>query len=412
MQIMQTALFHRDPQLLAFLSRIATLAVLLFLSFFATARGNENKTVKLVKKVQPSVCLIETNNSLGSGFIVAEDKIITNYHVIELATEIEVVFHDRSRTKVIGSLFLDKSGPAGRDIAVLKVDKVPDLTVPLPLSENLPEQASDVLALGQPELQKFTVTKGIVSGIRGPDEVNHPGTWIQTDAPISSGSSGGPLINLEGEVVGMNTFSNVGSKGDAQNLNYAISSLDLSAALKTAEVSPVKPFLGPTDKWIRDAVASIKTKIKNLNKRDFIKFQKTKKIRGLFLPKQPNDVKPMELVRIQGRITYILLFDKGAIVEFRSKNIAGKPFILSIETLNEGAGADFKIENQNKSLLGKSESIDVLFFRFPNDNTTTSDGETVHFVPLRHTNQILSKYENEIKDFIDDESRRRKLRVR
>jgi hypothetical protein len=100
-----------------------------------------------------------------------------------------------------------------------------------------------VVALGCPHGLSFSATRGIVSAIRQRDEfrgmVGRPkaeGTWIQVDAAISGGNSGGPLINTRGEVVAMSTL---GSTGDAQNLNFGISNEDISNAINTAKTAPL-----------------------------------------------------------------------------------------------------------------------------------------------------------------------------
>ena len=206
---------------------VALLFLLFCQLFCQTVQSAEDSLVELIDTVQPGVCIIETDGRLsGSGFIVANDIVITNHHVIEGAKKISVVFHDRTKTTVRGSLFIDQKVPKGRDIAVLKIDKIsPDAKI-LKLFDDLPEQGTEVIAFGQPEGEEFSVTKGIVSAVRGAREAGLPaGTWIKHDASISPGNSGGPLVNLEGQVVGMNTFTNLGSQKIAQNLNYAINVL-------------------------------------------------------------------------------------------------------------------------------------------------------------------------------------------
>ena len=138
-------------------------------------------------------------NALGSGFVISDDGyIVTNNHVIEGADEIEIEFRDGARRKaeVVGT---DKQ----TDIALLKVD-----------GEDLPfvgfgdsdgARVGDwVLALGNPLGQGFSASTGIVSA-RGRALTGTYDDFIQTDASINRGNSGGPLFNMDGEVIGVNT---------------------------------------------------------------------------------------------------------------------------------------------------------------------------------------------------------------
>ncbi len=133
----------------------------------------------------------------GSGFVVdSAGYILTNEHVIDGAGRLTVVFDDgtRSTPSVIAS-------DAARDIALLKVDATRQLTA-LPFATEVRE-GDEVIALGYPlDLDdRMTVTRGIVSAFRTFGGV----AYVQTDAATNPGNSGGPLLNLRGEVVGMNT---------------------------------------------------------------------------------------------------------------------------------------------------------------------------------------------------------------
>ena len=159
-------------------------------------------------------------SSLGSGFIIdAEGIVVTNFHVIENAEEITVTLADETSftAKVLGQ---DQK----TDIAVLKIDPGDtDLTaVPFGNSDSL--RVGDwVLAIGNPFGLGGTVTAGIVSA-RGRDIGNGPyDDFIQTDASINRGNSGGPLFNTDGEVIGINTaiFS---QSGGSVGIGFAISS--------------------------------------------------------------------------------------------------------------------------------------------------------------------------------------------
>nr|WP_240661588.1 Do family serine endopeptidase [Nioella ostreopsis] len=139
-------------------------------------------------------------NALGSGFVISEDGfIVTNNHVIEGADEIMVEFRDGSElpATVIGT-------DPNTDIAVLKVEPAAPLTF-VPFGDSDVMRVGDwVMAVGNPLGQGFSVSVGIVSA----RERALSGTYddfIQTDAAINRGNSGGPLFNMAGEVVGVNT---------------------------------------------------------------------------------------------------------------------------------------------------------------------------------------------------------------
>ena len=139
----------------------------------------------------------------GSGFILdKEGHIITNYHVIEGGREIEVTVGDKRRYKA-KVVLRDK----GDDLALLQID-APNLTpVILADSRNL-QVGQKVYAIGNPFGLNGTMTTGIISAlrsVRGP-EGNLIDNAIQTDAAINPGNSGGPLLNLHGEVIGINSL--------------------------------------------------------------------------------------------------------------------------------------------------------------------------------------------------------------
>lgn len=154
----------------------------------------------------------------GSGVVVDADAgiILTNAHVIEGAEEITVAFADgREATAVrIGS-------DAGTDIAVIKVAAPGLAAIPFGDSDRL-EVGDFVLALGNPFLIGQTVTSGIVSGLhRNSVGVRQYEDFIQTDAAIYPGHAGGPLINLRGELVGINTAF-VGASNTNSGMGFAI----------------------------------------------------------------------------------------------------------------------------------------------------------------------------------------------
>ncbi|MYB15514.1 MAG: trypsin-like serine protease [Chloroflexi bacterium] len=173
----------------------------------------EMPVVDVVAGARAAVVRIEGTTGSGSGFVIdPEGHILTNAHVVERVGEMEVVLEDGSRwePELIG---IDSA----RDIALLKVN--PDSPLPfLSLATNV-RAGESVVALGFPlGLQGgLTVTTGIISSLeRVLDDVIH----LQTDAAINPGNSGGPLLNLRGQVVGMNT-SGIPSRL-AQGIGFAI----------------------------------------------------------------------------------------------------------------------------------------------------------------------------------------------
>jgi serine protease Do/serine protease DegQ len=156
--------------------------------------------------------------SAGSGVIVdaAEGYILTNHHVVENADEITITLaDDRSLVaRVIGS-------DPGSDIAVVQVE--PNNLTEMPLGDSDDVRVGDfVLAIGNPFGLQHTVTSGIVSGL-GRSGINPEGyeDFIQTDASINPGNSGGALINLSGELVGINSAILSGSGGNI-GIGFAI----------------------------------------------------------------------------------------------------------------------------------------------------------------------------------------------
>ncbi len=171
--------------------------------------------VAIYEQINPGVVAIitysrDTSIGQGSGFVVdKEGHILTNYHVIENAEYLEVVFSSgyRAAGEVVGT-DLDS------DIAVVKVDAPRDELIPLPLGESaLVKVGQTVIAIGNPYGLSGTMTVGIVSA-RGrllESMRSAPGGFnfsaadlIQTDAAINPGNSGGPLLNMNGEVIGIN----------------------------------------------------------------------------------------------------------------------------------------------------------------------------------------------------------------
>jgi len=147
--------------------------------------------------------------SLGSGFVIdKEGYIVTNHHVVQDAETITVIFYDESEAeaKVIGK-------DPKTDLALIKVDvdrKLPEA----PLGDSDALRMGDwVLAIGNPFGLKYTLTAGIVSAKGREIGAGPYDDFIQTDASINPGNSGGPLVNMKGEVVGINSAIIAGGTG-------------------------------------------------------------------------------------------------------------------------------------------------------------------------------------------------------
>lgn len=196
--------------------------------------SEEQNNIAVYKRVSPSVVNI-TSTSLafdffygpvpqegqGSGFVIdKEGHILTNYHVVANARQVEVTLSNKKKYKaqIIG---LDRS----HDLAVIKID-APNLH-PVTLGDSSQLQVGQkVYAIGNPFGLNGTMTRGIVSSIRSVREPGDEGgafidEAIQTDAAINPGNSGGPLLNSRGDVIGINTMI-ASSVGQSAGIGFAI----------------------------------------------------------------------------------------------------------------------------------------------------------------------------------------------
>jgi serine protease Do len=163
-----------------------------------------------IERIKDVVAKILTGVSTGSGFYHRDvNAFITNFHVIQ--GERRVCVELCNGEKVVGTVLV--ANPQ-KDIALVTVEKYLDLPQ-ITLQDRKVSQQEKVFALGYPYDLPFTVTEGIVSS---PEFVDREVKYIQTDAALNPGNSGGPLVNQNGEIVGMNTqvFRN------AQNIGFAL----------------------------------------------------------------------------------------------------------------------------------------------------------------------------------------------
>ena len=212
-------------------------------------RRTDQLVDSLVKKVSPSVVQVVVSSygpleespgrtgqrvgqqrAIGSGFIIdADGYVVTNAHVVKGAQRIQVVLQPSDSDGSLASALSSKVTvvPArviGQtpeiDIALLKIERQNLPALPLAAYRNL-RQGESVFAFGSPQGLRNTVTHGLVSAVARQIDVDSPLIYVQTDAPVNPGNSGGPLVNLDGEVVGMNTFI-LSQSGGNEGLGFAI----------------------------------------------------------------------------------------------------------------------------------------------------------------------------------------------
>lgn len=213
-------------------------------------RKMDQSVGELIRKVSPSVVQILVNGygpleegdhgntgvvigrqrAIGSGFIIdPSGYIITNAHVVKGAQRVQVVLSSANSDDSADSVLSAKTSlvPArilgttsDIDLALLKVDVAGLRALKVASYRNL-RQGESVFAFGSPEGLRNTVTHGIISAVARQTDPDSTMVYIQTDAPINPGNSGGPLVNVDGEVVGVDTFI-LSQSGGNEGLGFAI----------------------------------------------------------------------------------------------------------------------------------------------------------------------------------------------
>lgn len=202
-----------------------TLAVIssLLVLFSAAPVPSQDTLPDLVRRIKPSAVAIATFDnrgealSRGSGFFIDVDRVVTNRHVIENAFRAEVHSSAGGVYPVKGILAVDAEG----DLALLKIDAPAHLVHPLSLERTSPQEGESIVVIGNPFGLEGSVTNGIVSAVR---DIPTFGRIIQITAPISPGSSGSPVVNMSGQVIGVATLQITGG----QSINFAIPSERIS----------------------------------------------------------------------------------------------------------------------------------------------------------------------------------------
>jgi 2-alkenal reductase len=199
------------------------------------ASTEEQQLIQLYERVNPSVVSIivagPDGGGAGSGFVFdKEGHIVTNDHVVHGTSDIEVDFASgfKARAEIVG---LDVDS----DLAVIKVDAPAEVLAPVALGDSDALKVGQrAIAIGNPFGEEGTMTMGIISGLsrtlEGTRTLQSGGRFsapdiIQTDAPINPGNSGGPLLNMSGEVIGVNRAINVDpDTGLSSGIGYAVAS--------------------------------------------------------------------------------------------------------------------------------------------------------------------------------------------
>jgi serine protease Do len=177
----------------------------------------------ILAKVEPGVVSVHTNLGAGTGMILTADgQVLTNYHVIQGASSINVTLFNETKARTATVKGFDQSN----DVAVLQITGASGLpTVQLGNSDSV-QVGDDVIAVGNALnlVGGPTVTEGIISAKGRSVDPSAPQNLLQTDAAINPGNSGGPLVNADGQIVGMNTLviQQANSQEAAQNLGFAI----------------------------------------------------------------------------------------------------------------------------------------------------------------------------------------------
>src|ERR1700740_720941 len=200
-------------------ARVSPAVVQILVTSYGTAsEENRSQTAFIVRQ-----------HAVGSGVIVDPNGyIMTNAHVVEGAQRIRVALPlpmgDSSGLVPIGKRRIVEAKLLGQhkesDLALLKIDQTDLPTLPL-VSQERPHVGQLVFAIGSPEGLQNSVTMGVVSALARQTDPSKPLTYIQTDAPINPGNSGGPLVDMNGAVLGINTFI-LSEGGGSEGLGFAI----------------------------------------------------------------------------------------------------------------------------------------------------------------------------------------------
>ena len=200
--------------------------LLFSLMLFSLPVSAQETLPDLIARIKPAVVKIIVYDkegkkiATGSGFYVSSNKIVTNKHVIEDAFKVEIQTSDNNTIPVSKI-----SSAENTDLSLLESSTENTQIRPLIIAKNTPREGDKIVVVGSPLGLSGSVSDGIISAFR---TLSGVGRLLQITAPISHGSSGSPVINLSGQVVGVATLNLEGG----QNLNFAISSEEIKNSWK------------------------------------------------------------------------------------------------------------------------------------------------------------------------------------
>ena len=202
----------------------------------------EQNVIRVARQVTPTVVsIVVPNHGSGSGAVIRRDgMILTNAHVVGPARTVQVGLADGR--KVTGTVL---GRDAGLDVAVVRIPVNDAPVAPLGNSDQL-QVGQLAIAVGNPLGLERTVTTGVISAVNRPGRTLGGETFIQTDAAISPGNSGGPLVDSRGNVIGINSAELLGQ--GVQGLGFAIP-INLAMAMANQVLATgryIRPYLGIT----------------------------------------------------------------------------------------------------------------------------------------------------------------------
>jgi tetratricopeptide (TPR) repeat protein len=243
-----------------------------FVLLAATNACGEESLSAVVKKVKPATVTVAAFNpakampTLGAGFFVAPDRIVSARHVVNAADRAEVRTAAGATFRVAGILAEDRP----RDLVLLQIEKPPAPPAILELASGQPDAGERVFTIGTPLGFEWSVSDGVVSAYR---DVPNAGTIMQHTAQITVGSSGGPVLDMRGQVVAVQTATMTEGKetiSAGQGLNFAVVARH-AAALKAGPLRPLAQCVGDLpEHWVPPITEGIgKVSLRPLTNDDF-----------------------------------------------------------------------------------------------------------------------------------------------
>lgn len=207
-------------------------------------------SIKVYRRAAPAVVLVVSDSGIGSGSLLnAHGDVLTNWHVVQGYRNVGVVFKPAQEGRRLTKTDLRRASVVRvdevSDLALLRVEAVPEGVAPIELGTMADAVVgADVHAIGHPTGEAWTYTMGVISQIRRDykwtTESNkaHKADVIQTQTPISQGNSGGPLLDADGRLIGVNSFK---SQGEALNFAVAVDDVRQFLSAKVGRVAATAP---------------------------------------------------------------------------------------------------------------------------------------------------------------------------